>query len=106
MNLYEDKIKYICEFNQELGVKKYYKIQYLNDLKIWGCKRPITEHTFIRRTTEGFEAEYKQIKLTKQTMKMVLEDVDTLIDMSLNTRDKDWFMELSKQKRILLEYFL
>jgi hypothetical protein len=106
MNLYKDKVKYICEFDRKLRVKKYYKIQYLSELNMWGRKRPITEQTFLRRIAEGFESEYKQIKITKDIMRKILWDIDTLIDMSLDTKDKEWFVELSKQKNILLEYFL
>lgn len=105
MNSFKDKVKYICEYNRELGVKKYYKIQFLNELNMWGCKRQITENTFVKRSKEGFESEYKQIKLTKETFEMLLVRINTFIDMSLDTWDEDWFMELSRQKRILSDYF-
>lgn len=33
MNL--SKVKYICEFNKELGIEEYYKRVYLNESNIW-----------------------------------------------------------------------
>ncbi len=95
MNLSKQKVKYICEFNKDLNIEEYYKRIYLTELNMWGAKRKISKTTFKKREKEGYEVEYRNVKLEFKIVKGKIEDIYNMIDAALDTKDKEWFMELT-----------
>ncbi|MBD1379107.1 hypothetical protein [Metabacillus arenae] len=100
MNLSKTKAKYICEHN-ELGNKEYYKQVYLSDLQMWGAKRKITKSTFKKKEKEGFKVEYRKVIINFKIIEEMVLDIDSLIDLSLMTKDKAWFKQLISKRNLL-----
>lgn len=101
MNLSEDKVKYICEIHEDLGIEKYYKQEYLSELNMWGLKRKITKETFLKRKREGYKTEYWKAVIDQNLIKEFIVDVDSQIDLALMTDDKEWFMHLTHKRNLL-----
>lgn len=94
------KVKYICEIYK--GKRFYFRQEYLLEVLQWGEPRRITEETFLRRKNDGFPVEYRRIEHLPQCIIREMEDINTLIDMALDTRDETWFKELLEQRNELL----
>jgi uncharacterized protein YpiB (UPF0302 family) len=101
MNLSKQKVKYICEVNKELNIEEYYKRVYLSELNVWGIKKKISKATFEKRKNEGYQVEYYKATIDFREVKGMIKDIDSLIDLSLQTRDKEWFHQLSKRKNFI-----
>lgn len=102
MNLSKQKVKYICEVNKDLGIEEYYKQVYLSDLQMWGVKRKITKKTFLKKEKEGHPVKYYRAEIDFNEIKEMLADIYSLIDLSLQTRDKEWFTSLIRRKNLIL----
>ncbi|WP_134702648.1 IDEAL domain-containing protein [Ammoniphilus sp. YIM 78166] len=93
------KVIYICEMYRDK--RFYYRQEYLTKLGRWGEPKPISEDTFLKRQDDGYPVVYKKIDKLPAFILEQLKDLDSLIDLALDTRDKDWFDELvSKRKEI------
>ena len=96
------KSKYICEYHDELGIEKYYKQNYLKEFGIWGAKYPVTQITFVKRMIQGYPVEYTEAKVNVELLKEFIKDIDSLIDLAIDTNDEEWFMKLSSKRNKLI----
>lgn len=95
-----NKVKYICEIYRE---KRFYlRQEYLRENVCWGQPRRISEETFLKRESDGFPVEYRFIDQLPSYIIEELEDLQALIDLALDTYDKEWFFELVQKREILL----
>ncbi|RYI30510.1 IDEAL domain-containing protein [Bacillus infantis] len=101
MNLSKQKVKYICEVNEDLGIEEYYKQVYLTDLNMWGVKRKITKQTFLKNEKDGYPVAYYKASIDINEVKSMLADIYSLIDLSLETGDKEWFTSLIRRKNLI-----
>jgi hypothetical protein len=95
--------RYICEQNVVLGIETYYKQFYLTEHQAWGVKKKITKATFKKREAEGRFVEYVEEKFDFRIFKVMASEIDSLIDLALMTKDEKWFMDLSRQRKLLCE---
>lgn len=95
------KVKYICEIYQ--NKRFYFRQEFLRESLRWGEPRRISEETFLKRKSEGYEVEYRWITKLPLCIQRELEDISTLIDLALDTRDELWFRELIQMRKSLLE---
>lgn len=104
MNL--SKVKYICEFNKELGIEEYYKRVYLNESNIWGIKRKITKSTFTKRKSEGYKVEYYNITFDFSVISEMILDVNSLLYVAEMTNDESWINQLDVKKKTLMSFLI
>jgi hypothetical protein len=96
------KSKYICEYHDELGIEKYYKQNYLSEFDIWGVKYPITEKTFLKRMLQGYPVKYVEVTVNVELLKEFIVDIDSFINLAIDTSDKEWFMKLAVKRNKLI----
>jgi hypothetical protein len=96
------KSKYICEYHDELGIEKYYKQNYLKEFGIWGAKYPVTHKTFVKRMIQGYPVEYNEAAVNVELLKEFIIDIDSFIDLAIDTNDEEWFMKLSTKRNKLI----
>jgi hypothetical protein len=96
------KSKYICEYHDEMGIEKYYKQNYLKEFDIWGAKYPVTHKTFVKRMIQGYPVEYIEVAVNVELLKEFIIDIDSFIDLAIDTNDEDWFMVLSTKRNKLI----
>jgi hypothetical protein len=96
------KSKYICEYHDELGIEKYYKQNYLTEYDIWGAKYPITEKTFLKRMLLGYPVEYLEAAINVELLKEFILDIDSFIDLAIDTNDEEWFKHLAIKRNKLI----
>ena len=100
MNIYK-KVRYYCSLYKDK--KFYFRQEYLYELNGWGEPRRISPETFLKRKNEGFPVEYRRIDSLPTCILHDLKDIDTLIDIALDTKDKDWFLDLIQKRESLLD---
>jgi hypothetical protein len=96
------KSKYICEYHDELGIEKYYKQNYLSEFDIWGAKYPVTHKTFVKRMIQGYPVEYNETAVNVDSLKEFIKDINSLIDLAIDTNDEEWFMKLTSKRNKLI----
>jgi hypothetical protein len=94
------KVIYICEIYKEQ--RFYYRQEFLLSGIRWGHPKPITERTFIKRRKAGFPVIYRFIDHLPPHIVRQVDDINALIDLALDTRDKAWFQQLVKKRKKLL----
>jgi hypothetical protein len=96
------KSKYICEYHDELGIEKYYKQNYLTEYDIWGAKYPVTHKTFVKRMVQGYPVEYNEAAINVELLKEFIVDIDSFIDLAIDTKDEEWFKHLAVKRNKLI----
>lgn len=101
MSLSKENVKYICEVDKDFGTEKYYKQVFLTELKMWGAKRTVTKKTFSKRKNEGCKVEYYKSEIDMNLLKEYAIDINSMIDLSLDSKDEKWFYQLTRKLNLL-----
>lgn len=101
MSLSKENVKYICEVHEDLGIEKYYKQVFLTEFEVWGVKRAVSKRTFSKRKNEGCKVEYWKSEIDMNLINEFVKDIDSLIDLSLDTKDEKWFKRLVRKRNLL-----
>lgn len=101
MSLSKENVKYICEVHEDLGIEKYYKQVFLTEFEMWGVKRAVSKRTFSKRKNEGCKVEYWKSEIDMNLIREFVKDIDSLIDLSLDTKDEQWFKRLVRKRNLL-----
>ena len=99
MSLSKENVKYICEVDGDC--ERYYKQVFLTEFEMWGAKREVTKQTFSKRKNEGCKVEYYKNEIDMNVIKESIRDIDSLIDLSLDTKDEKWFNRLVTRRNLL-----
>ena len=102
MSLSKENVKYICEVHEDEGTEKYYKQVFLTEFKIWGVKKAVTKQTFSKQKNAGYKVEYYKSEIDFNSLKEDAKDIDSLIDLALDTKDEKWFMQLTRKRNLLI----
>lgn len=97
------KVIYICKTHKETGLQLYYRQEYLLEDIRWGEPRPVSKATFIRRVAEGYTTQYEEMKRLPDYIIQQLNEINNMIDLALDTKDKVWFDELIAKRKQILE---
>lgn len=103
MNLSKTRVTYIKEID-DFGGERYYKRQFLSEMDIWGVERKITKATFNKREKEGYKVEYRKSVIDLSLLRGFVEEIKQLIDLALDTKDKEWFDKLVRKQNMLRKY--
>lgn len=101
MSLSKENVKYICEVHEDLGIEKYYKQVFLTEFDMWGVKRAVSKRTFSKRKNEGCKVEYYKSEIDMNLLKEYAIDINSMIDLSLDSKDKKWFYQLTRELNLL-----
>jgi len=102
MNLSKNKVKYICERNEDLGIEDYFKRVYLIESGVWGVKKKITKATFDKRKNEGYEVEYYNVTFDFSVISDMIIDINSLLYVAEMTFDEEWIKQLERKKDTLI----